>query len=560
LSRWFSISAAAAGIVAAAFALLGGWPELRKQATGARYNVILLSVESFRADAVTPNLTPRLLNAVKMGDGVLFRNHRAVSAWTGPNIIALLSGTHPIRQGVHSRGHSLQVSPDNDLPRSDQHGFKMKSLQPFALIDTFAGLGLIRDPGIALDKALADLRQAKTRRGFWYHYLETHLPHAPHLADGTRLQPGAKDFDRRLGVHTARSDAELKKRVAVATQPVVPVGQFRFTGSDRPWVRSYYDSNIALFDRWFDQFFNTFEKTGLAKNTVLIVTADHGEELAERGRVGHASTTREASLTREILTLPLIIWTPDLKMRAALRAWADSSMITDHTDIGMSLLRLASTPKIPGAKQRNNVPQGRDLTAPPAERATLAFTSAAGYAEPKPETTAYFLASIETRFAKLVARLRPDGKILNWEKTVTTPQIPRAKSHEKALRNALKSALASLTFPAKPGMPANPNQGSAKLAWIWPQAPGIVTHKDLAGRSTLQWRGDSAKRYIVEYEVGDGAMAMAGKIEVEGPAYKFGHIDQDYWKTFVIPYRTLRLRVKEKNGAPASEWLSFKLQ
>ena len=95
-------------LFASTFALLaclsggvGLWEALRTPPL----NVILLTVEGMRADAVSKQKTPNLWRAA--AQGIRFANHRAVSAWTGPNVIALLTGLSPFEQGIHTRGNSI---------------------------------------------------------------------------------------------------------------------------------------------------------------------------------------------------------------------------------------------------------------------------------------------------------------------------------------------------------------------------------------------------------------------------------------------------------------------
>ena len=48
-------------------------------------------------------------------------------------------------------------------------------------------------------------------------------------------------------------------------------------------ARHAYYANTSYFDNWIGQFVAVLEETGLAENTIVIVTSDHGEMLGERG-------------------------------------------------------------------------------------------------------------------------------------------------------------------------------------------------------------------------------------------------------------------------------------
>ncbi len=51
--------------------------------------------------------------------------------------------------------------------------------------------------------------------------------------------------------------------------------------------------------------------TGLLDHTIVIISADHGEELFDHGWLGHASTGYDAKLYDELIRIPLIIRLPD---------------------------------------------------------------------------------------------------------------------------------------------------------------------------------------------------------------------------------------------------------
>jgi arylsulfatase A-like enzyme len=91
-------------------------------------------------------------------------------------------------------------------------------------------------------------------------------------------------------------------------------------------------SRVARFDACLGAFVNDLKARGLYDNSVIIVTADHGDSLGEEGRMGHAY-----SLHPEIVRVPLIMHVP-----AALRSqWSwDEQRAAFTTDITPTLYRL----------------------------------------------------------------------------------------------------------------------------------------------------------------------------------------------------------------------------
>ena len=60
---------------------------------------------------------------------------------------------------------------------------------------------------------------------------------------------------------------------------------------------------LALLDRKIERT-KTLERLGVLENTLMMIGADHGEELLEHVFIGHASTSREAHLYDEIVNTP----------------------------------------------------------------------------------------------------------------------------------------------------------------------------------------------------------------------------------------------------------------
>jgi arylsulfatase A-like enzyme len=76
---------------------------------------------------------------------------------------------------------------------------------------------------------------------------------------------------------------------------------------DREKVVSIYDEGIRYVDHWIGKFLAAVEEMGLLENTVVIITSDHGEEFWEHNHTGHGYTNFE-----EMLHVPLIVRHPDL--------------------------------------------------------------------------------------------------------------------------------------------------------------------------------------------------------------------------------------------------------
>ncbi len=66
-----------------------------------------------------------------------------------------------------------------------------------------------------------------------------------------------------------------------------------------------YDGTIAYVDDYIGKLLAELQARGLAQNTLVVVTADHGEMFGEHGLLEHTN-----SLYREVIHVPLIFWWP----------------------------------------------------------------------------------------------------------------------------------------------------------------------------------------------------------------------------------------------------------
>jgi len=66
-----------------------------------------------------------------------------------------------------------------------------------------------------------------------------------------------------------------------------------------------YDGSIAYVDDQIGTLFSELRRRGLDKNTIVIITSDHGEELRDHGMVHHRN-----ALYRDLIRVPLVYWGP----------------------------------------------------------------------------------------------------------------------------------------------------------------------------------------------------------------------------------------------------------
>lgn len=110
----------------------------------------------------------------------------------------------------------------------------------------------------------------------------------------------------------------------------------RFRPGHLPWdevenLARVYDAGIRWVDNWLGILFESLEKDGLYEDTLVIITADHGEGFNEHGFVSH-----QPLLYNELLHVPLMIKFPGNKHGGI---WVDNPV--RHIDIVPTVLDIA---------------------------------------------------------------------------------------------------------------------------------------------------------------------------------------------------------------------------
>jgi choline-sulfatase len=528
---------------------------LRQSGERQRLRVVLLTVESLRDEQINEANTPHLLAAAGHG-AVRFTGHRAVSGWTATNIVTLLTGLSPFASGIHTRGQSLPEHLHPPLKQLAGRDYVVEGLQPFMTMDIYQNLGLEVDRrGPEPTLWLAEQQRDGGPFFLWYHYVHTHLPYGP--------EPLPEQWPQEVR-------ARMEK---VRTQASILHDEARFSPEDVPLVQAMHAKRIVEFDQWFGEFWGFWQRAGLGRDTILVVTADHGDEHGERGMVGHASTTLAGHLHEEVVRVPLFIWVPEPLAHLADRI--DHSAISSHADIMPTLLaRLGIKATLPL--------EGRDLFATPRQGQTkapiatasadgegcswLAMTASGGFVEPDPERIRYFEYACLQDGWKSRLRVAASGEEQLFlyhlgsdpGETINhaTIQPYRTDLHRRLLREAMAQ---QVTVPVRSGTGGKSDDGGVETAlqWLHPTRSGPYSYADAKGQFRLQWTGAADREYIIDYRAGHGRKALSGTLAVRGPSKDFGTIDSRYWLTWIVPNSPYRLRIREADGPGSSPWLEL---
>jgi len=304
-----------------------------------RPNVLLVVIDTLRADRLhcygARRRTSPHLDALA-SQGVLFEGAYSAAPWTLPAVASLLTSTYPSRHGVRdSAGVESRLSDDlTTLPEVlQQAGYDTRGFSSHPWISPQFGFGqgfadgafrLLRegdtdspkDDGAVTRHVVrwlrsgprADASRADRQFFLYVHYMGPHTPYAPRRRDIEALLgrlPDRPPFSAWLaGLPAERYYNELR-RGAVAG---------RLTAADREYQLDLYDTEVSNVDRHLGRVLATLAEAGLDDDTLVVVTADHGEAFLEHRSMGHAD-----HLYRELLHVPWVMRWPGQSWPARVR-------------------------------------------------------------------------------------------------------------------------------------------------------------------------------------------------------------------------------------------------
>jgi arylsulfatase A-like enzyme len=155
-------------------------------------------------------------------------------------------------------------------------------------------------------EALAWVDSARPHGRPFFLFLNYFDAHSPYSLPADAPQPfsptTADRLEARLGqLERAEERLEAQARPAPAAEAEVTALRAEVASA----LRGSYDDGIAYIDRKLDELLEGLDRRGLLDNTLVVVTADHGEMLGEHRVIGHGK-----SLDRQVVHVPLVISGP----------------------------------------------------------------------------------------------------------------------------------------------------------------------------------------------------------------------------------------------------------
>jgi arylsulfatase A-like enzyme/tetratricopeptide (TPR) repeat protein len=264
-----------------------------KRAEAPKYNVLLITLDTLRADHVgaygsTLGTTPAI--DALAARGVRFDAASSAVPLTLPSHATILSGLLPLHHGVRNNGvGSFPENRETLATVFSAGGYRTAAFTAAFVLDHRFGLNrgfstyddeIPRDPNagdhleaerrgdVVADRVIAWLKQEDARPFFaWVHLYDAHAPYA-----------APEPFASRL-----------------ASSP--------------------YDGEIAFVDQQVQRILAALDARGQRERTIVVIAGDHGEALGEHGELTHGLLLYEPTLH-----VPLIIAAPQVSKAGVVKA------------------------------------------------------------------------------------------------------------------------------------------------------------------------------------------------------------------------------------------------
>ena len=179
-----------------------------------------------------------------------------------------------------------------------------------------------------VNSALKWLKRNKDQR--FYLYLGTNDPHVTYRAHKGFI----KQYDPRP------YNGPYRRYLAGKSMEKIKVERRNVSRRNKQRIEALYENEIAYNDHHLGRLLAGMKELGLDKDTLVIVTSDHGEEFWEHGSCGHGH-----SLYQELISVPLILHWPGVIPRTRVLSGHDG---TDLLATVLDLLRKPAHPQIQG--------------------------------------------------------------------------------------------------------------------------------------------------------------------------------------------------------------------
>ena len=317
-------------------------------------NLVFVLLDTTRADAFptfakgSPVKTPVLDAFAKKGTAFLSAYNNA--NWTKPSVATILSGLYPT---THTALEPASVVPEGVgflSQHLQSHGFYTAALTANYVVNEKFGFKKGWDHfknysrgrkgnGYYLYRNAAKWIRNRDKSKRFFLWVQSVDPHTTYDVPKEYWRPYfSGSYNGVIGPKFNRSD-----------QRAVNDRSLRLSKKDKDWVRALYRGEVAYQDEQLGVFLQALEQEKLLDDTIVVITNDHGEEVLDRGQVGHGW-----SLYDEMIRAPLVIHYPP-QFRRGVR----DPRVVEHVDLAPTLVDVLGVPAMAGVEGESLLPRLR---------------------------------------------------------------------------------------------------------------------------------------------------------------------------------------------------------
>jgi len=281
---------------------------LQSDSLFANKNIVIVCIDALRADVVSDSLMPGITNRVQ-ANGTLFTNHWSGGNSTKMGLFSLFYGIPPTYQQYVESNKISPVLVNTMLDKNYAMGiFTSYKLYAPACLDITA---FVKIQNLRLE-TLVDGPQDVYRKDSaltteWIQWLDT-IPH-------DKIFFGFLFYD---ALSVEGYPPHYKSRVRITSGMNEMQKKFE-----------HYKTSVQYLDSLTTVVIDDLQKRDLLKNTIVIITSDHGEEYNENGLnfTGHGS-----AFSKTQMNSPMIVFCPGYEASIITKR-------TSHYDIVPTLMR-----------------------------------------------------------------------------------------------------------------------------------------------------------------------------------------------------------------------------
>jgi arylsulfatase A-like enzyme len=301
-----------------------------------KYNIILITVDSLRADHLPcygygRNTAPNICSLAK--EGVLFKNAYSQGTQTYTSLSSLIFSKFPPSHGVYNFNDALPKDQSTFIEVLKENNYSISIMSshtnllhqiyykfPFKIYYSSDYVYFVDDlaTNIKLQKPFF----------IWTHLMDIHFPYNQTQRSRTYYANSPLNNTDIIDI--------IQKSEDLGTFPNVSISEEEIS-----YLKDMYDESLIEADSYIGNIVEILKKTGIYDNTLIIISADHGEGFGEHGIFFHGGKPYNV-----LDHVPLII-----KFPKNMYAGKTVEQVVRHVDIApkiFDLLGLRSDMKMQG--------------------------------------------------------------------------------------------------------------------------------------------------------------------------------------------------------------------